>query len=264
MTHEPKAPTIVHVAPPGDAVTVCDVAAAPACAAETDSVTDASPMTTPGAPGTFGLAVGVTAADGADAADVPPALLAVAVNVYAVPLLRPATRHEPDAPTIVQLAPPGDAVTVCDVAGHASMASATDTLTDRSPTTTSGIAGTLGGGVGVTGADGADAAEVPPALLAVAVNVYSVPFVRPDTTHEPKAPAIVQLAPPGVAVTVSDVAAAPACAAEIDALTAPSPTTTAGTDGTFGSIAPDVITRLPVPVLDTATNRPLANTTEFQ
>ena len=83
-------------------------------------------------------------------------------------------------------------------------------------------------------------------------------------THEPKAPTIVHVAPPGDAVTVCDVAAAPACAAEIDALTAPSPTTTAGTDGTFGSIAPDVITRLPVPVLDTATNRPLANTTEFQ
>ena len=80
-THEPDTPTIVQVAPPGDAVTVCDAAAVPDCAAEIDTLTDASPATTPGAAGTLGLAIGVTDVDGSDAADVPPALLAVAVNV---------------------------------------------------------------------------------------------------------------------------------------------------------------------------------------
>ena len=71
----------------------------------------------------------------------------------------------------MQVAPPGDASTVCDVAGHASNASATVTLTDPSPTTTVGAAGTLGIGMGVTAADAGDAADVPPAFVAVAVNV---------------------------------------------------------------------------------------------
>ena len=88
-----------------------------------------------------------------------------------VPLVRPDTTHEPDAPVIVHVAPPGDASTVCDVAGHTSNASVTDTLTEPSPTPTPGAAGALGLAIGVTDADGSDAAEVPPALLAVAVKV---------------------------------------------------------------------------------------------
>ena len=38
-------------------------------------------MTPVGAAGTFGFAIGVTDAEAADAADVPPAFVAVAVNV---------------------------------------------------------------------------------------------------------------------------------------------------------------------------------------
>ena len=71
----------MQVTPPGDAVTVCHAAAVPDCAAEIDTLTDASPAITPGTAGTFGFAIGVTDADGSDAAEVPPALLAVAVNV---------------------------------------------------------------------------------------------------------------------------------------------------------------------------------------
>jgi hypothetical protein len=170
-THAPDAPTIVHDAPPGDAVTVCDVAGHTSMASATDTLTAPSPATAPGAVGTLGFAIGVTDADAADAADVPPALLAVAANVYAVPFVRPDTTHDPDAPVIVHDAPPGDASTVCDVAGHASSASATVTLTDPSPMATLGAAGTLGTGIGVTDPDAADAADVPPAFVAVAVNV---------------------------------------------------------------------------------------------
>ena len=35
---------------------------------------------------------------------------------------------------------------------------------------------------GVTGADGADAGPVPTLLVAVTVNVYAVPFVKPVTS----------------------------------------------------------------------------------
>ncbi len=170
-THEPDAPVIVHVAPPGDAITVCDVAAVPAVAAEIEAVTDASPATTLGTAGTFGFAIGVTDADAADAAEVPPAFVAVAVNVYAVPFVRPVTTHDPDAPVIVHVAPPGDAVTRCDVAAVPDSAADTDTRTDASPITPVGAAGTFGFAMGVTDADAADAADVPPAFVAVAVNV---------------------------------------------------------------------------------------------
>ena len=65
--------------------------------------------TTPvGAPGTV---LGVTAGLATEAADVPAALVAVTVNVYAVPLLRPGTITDV-APDVVAVAPPGDAVTV--------------------------------------------------------------------------------------------------------------------------------------------------------
>ena len=180
-----------------------------------------------------------------------------------MPLVRPVTRHEPTAPTIVQVAPPGDAVTVCDVAGHTSSASTTDTRTNPSPATTVGTAGTLGFAIGVTDADGSDAPEVPPSFVAVAVNVYAVPFVRPDTTHEPDVPTTVHVAPPGDAVTANDDAGHEPDPPATVTLTAPSPATTFGTAGALGINAPDVITRLPSPVVETATNRSLPNTTEF-
>ena len=56
--------------------------------------------------------VGLTEPDAADPLEVPVALVAVAENVYAVPLLRPVTVHEPAAPVTVQVRPPGEAVTV--------------------------------------------------------------------------------------------------------------------------------------------------------
>ena len=38
-------------------------------------------------------------------------LLAIVVNVYAVPAVSPVIVHDPDAPSTVHLAPPGEAVT---------------------------------------------------------------------------------------------------------------------------------------------------------
>ena len=61
-----------------------------------------------GAPGTV---LGVTAVLANDAGEVPAALAAVTVNVYAVPLVNPETVADV-APVVVALNPPGDAVTV--------------------------------------------------------------------------------------------------------------------------------------------------------
>jgi hypothetical protein len=57
------------------------------------------------------------------------------------------------------------------------------------------------------GVEAIDAAEVPTALVAVTVKVYVEPLVRPETTHV--VPDELQIAPPGFAVTVYCVMAAP-------------------------------------------------------
>jgi hypothetical protein len=69
----------------------------------------ATPDTPVGTPGAVSAA-GVTAEDAALAALVPALLVAVTVNVYAVPLVSPVTTNGLDVP--VAVAPPGDAVTV--------------------------------------------------------------------------------------------------------------------------------------------------------
>jgi hypothetical protein len=65
-------------------------------------------VTSVGAPGVL---AGVMAFDGAEAALVPTALVAVTVNVYVVPLVRPVT-VQLVAPVVVHVLVPGLAVTV--------------------------------------------------------------------------------------------------------------------------------------------------------
>jgi hypothetical protein len=52
---------------------------------------------------------------------------------------------------------------------------------------------------GVVGAELADGVPGPSALLATTVKVYGVPFSSPPTRHD--VAVLLQLAPPGVAVT---------------------------------------------------------------
>jgi hypothetical protein len=62
-----------------------------------------------------GALAGVVLNDAIEDADVPVAFVAVDVNVYEVPLLKPVIVHEPLDPVTVQVAPPGEAVTVYEV-----------------------------------------------------------------------------------------------------------------------------------------------------
>jgi hypothetical protein len=64
------------------------------------------------------------------------------------------------------------------------------------------------GATGVTLSDADDAVEVPLALVAVTVNVYAVPLVRPDTVIIPLL-ALVPVKPPGLEVAVNTVNAFP-------------------------------------------------------
>src|SRR5450631_72845 len=70
-----------------------------------------------GFPTDTGTALGVTAALAEDAEEVPAALVAVTVNVYAVRLARPVTVAVVD-PAVEVVCPPGAAVTVYPVIGE--------------------------------------------------------------------------------------------------------------------------------------------------
>ena len=65
-----------------------------------------------------------------------------------------------------------------------------------------GVPGALAAGAGLTEPDAADEPDVPAAFVAVAENVYAVPFVRPVTVHEVAGLVTVQVRLPGVEVTV--------------------------------------------------------------
>ena len=73
----------------------------------------------------------------------------------------------------------------------------------RSPATARtlmGASGVVNKATGVTATLAADAVPVPFGLVAVAVKVYKVPFVRPDTVTGELA--ALPVTPPGLAVTV--------------------------------------------------------------
>ena len=88
----------------------------------------------------------------------------------------------------VQVAPPPESVAV---AGPDMPGGVPDTVSRR----------------GVTALDAADGAPVPAALVAVTVNVYVVPLVRPVKVTGEAPP--VAVTPPGLAVTVYPVIALP-------------------------------------------------------
>jgi len=158
-----------------------------------------------GAPGT---ADGTTAEDGAEAALVPFAFVAVTVKVYEVPFVRPITVHE--VVDVVHVKPPGLEVTVYDVIAvpplfDGAVHDTTDCeLTAPVALTPVGTCETPNGTI----ADDADEAEPEPDTFdAVTVNVYDTPPVRPVTVHE--VVAVVHVKPPGDDVTVYPVTAKP-------------------------------------------------------
>ncbi len=105
---------VVTLTPPGDEVTVYEVMGAPPLETGAVQLTVACAfaavaLIAVGAPGTV---AGVTELDGVDAALGPTALVAVTVNVYAVPLLSPVTTALVALAPTFAVNPPGDDVTV--------------------------------------------------------------------------------------------------------------------------------------------------------
>ena len=155
-------------------------------------------MTPVGAPGG---PRGVAGDEATDAEPVPAAFEAVTVNVYAVPLARPSTVH--DRVEVVQVLPPELEVTRYSRIGRpAVVVGALHEITDAplAPEVAVTLVGAPGAVAGVAGIDEADAAPLPAAFVAVTVNVYATPLVRPATVHDMIA--LVQVFRPGFDVTV--------------------------------------------------------------
>jgi hypothetical protein len=90
-----------------------------------------------------GTRVGVTGSDAAEAVDDLSPFNATAVNVYAVPFVRPVMLQLPDAPVTVQVAPSGFEVTVYPV-GALPAPAATVIVASLSPATAVGVKGVPG------------------------------------------------------------------------------------------------------------------------
>jgi hypothetical protein len=132
-------------------------------------------------------AVGVTEVDAVEADEVPAPLVAVAVNVYALPAVSPVIVHEPDAPVTVQVPAVAlllsRAVTVYDVGVPPDDGATTVTVALPAPATAVGVPGTPGGATGSTGLGNVGGVLVlaPLTLIGVTRKSYDVPFVRPVT-----------------------------------------------------------------------------------
>jgi hypothetical protein len=128
------------------------------------------PATPVGAPA---IADGITVFDGSDALLIPARFVAVTVNVYDVPFMRPATVQEV-AVVAVQVRPPGEAVTVYPVIEiPPSLTGAIHEITDEA--FAAEVAETSVGGpgtaAGTTAAEASDSADVPDAFEAETLNV---------------------------------------------------------------------------------------------
>jgi hypothetical protein len=133
-------------------------------------------VTPVGAPG---IVAGVTEFDALDAVLVPCAFVAVTVKVYAVPLTRPVSVIGELPPVAVK--PPVFELTVYEVIDEPPLFDGAVKLTVAWPfaataETPVGAPGTSAGTIALLVPDGV---LVPMPFVAVTVNVYVVPFVRP-------------------------------------------------------------------------------------
>ena len=117
-----------------------------------------------------GTPAGTTAAVATDAAEVPTALVAVIVNVYETPLVKPFTVHEVEAE--VQVNEPGVDVTVYAVTASPLLTDAVhETSALKSPRVAVGDVGASGAFAGVKAEEADEAKESPMVFVALTVNV---------------------------------------------------------------------------------------------
>ena len=125
---------------------------------------------------------GVTAEEEADATESPISLVATTLNVYEVPLVKPLTTHEEAFAAALHVNPPGKDITVKPVSAAPPLFTGAVNETVAAPAVVTDAdtdVGAFGTVAGVTAVDAVDKSEVSEALVAVALNVYAEPFVKP-------------------------------------------------------------------------------------
>jgi hypothetical protein len=199
----------VPVKPPGLDVTVYEVIAVPPLLIGGVNVTVASPLPAVAVPivGASGTVAGTIGLLGAEAILVPIMFVAVTVNVYVVPFVKPVTVKGETPPVAVN--PPGLDVTVYEVIAEPPSLPGGVKVTVASPLPRVAvpIVGAPGTLAGTTELLVEEAILVPIAFVAVTVKVYVTPLVKPVTVigEEPPVP----VNPPGLDVTVYEVIAEP-------------------------------------------------------
>ena len=150
--------------------------------------------------GASGTAEGTIDEDATEAEPVPDTFVAVTENEYEVPFVRPETVHDVEA--VVHWNPAGLEVTVYCVIVAPFDAGAVQETTDwvfAAPVAVTEV-GAPGTAEGTIEEDATEAEPVPDTFVAVTVNEYDVPLVRPLTVHE--VDEVVHCNPPGLEVTV--------------------------------------------------------------
>ena len=144
----------------------------------------------------LGAASVVNEVEATEAEEVTEPLAATDVNEYAVPAVRPVIEQVVAGEITVHEPPPFDAVTTYEVAP-----ATTPGVTTAVPDTVEVAVGAEGAARVVNEVEATEAEDEPAMLLATALNVYAVPFVRPVMLHEIAGAVTVQVAPPGDAVS---------------------------------------------------------------
>ena len=170
-------PVLVPAAPPSSDVQLAEklVIVLPLSAPGVNATdTDASPRVTLVIDGAAGAAAGITLAEAADGALVPITLVAVTVQVYVLPLVRPLTVICDAVPVLLPDVP--KLLDVHDaeyerIALPLSAPGVKATEIDALPRVTLVMVGGSGTAAGTTGSDGVDALLVPMAFVAVTVQV---------------------------------------------------------------------------------------------
>ena len=125
---------------------------------------------------------GVTAEEEEDGTESPISLVATTLNVYGVPLVKPLTTHEEAFAAALHVNPPGEDTTVKPVSAVPPLFAGAVNETVAAPAVVTAAdtdVGAPGSVAGVAAIDAVDRSEVSEALVAVALNVYAEPFVKP-------------------------------------------------------------------------------------
>lgn len=168
-------------AEPEEGVTIYPVMAAPPFDEGADHVTtaDSLPGVADTSLGAVAVVAGVTEAEAEDAAEFPTLLIALTVNVRAVPLVRSLNVAVRTLPTVC--AEPEEGVTMYPVISAPPFESGADQFTtaEAFPAVADTPVGAPATVAGVTGDDAEEEGEFPKLFFATTVKVTGVPFVRP-------------------------------------------------------------------------------------